>query len=70
MLLSPKEPPSPMMAVERREQHLKRIVEKLSPRADLPAAFAGPGDICSPHVGFWQPLSPLSASSIALAGNG
>lgn len=70
MLLSPKEPPSPVMAVGWCKQHLKRIVEELSYRADLPAAFAGPGDICSPHVGFWQLLSPLSACSIALAGNG
>lgn len=67
MLFAPKEPPPPTTAVERREQHLKQIEGNLSYRTDLPAGFAGPRDICRPHVGFWQLLSPLSASSIALA---
>lgn len=64
------EAPPPVMAVGRCEQHLKQIEGNLSFCRDLPAGFAGPRDICSPHVGFWQPLSPLSASSIALTGNG
>lgn len=52
MLFSWKEPPPPVMAVERREQHLKQIEGNLSYRTALPAGFAGPRDICRPHVGF------------------
>lgn len=52
------------------EEHLKQIEGNLLYGTDLPAELAVPRDICRPHVGFWQLLHPLSASSIALAGNG
>lgn len=70
MLFSSKEPPPPAMAVKQCEQHLKQTEGNLSYRLALPAEFAGPRDICKPHVGFGQAPSPLSASSVALAGNG
>lgn len=52
------------------EEHLKQIEGSFLYGTDLPAGFAAPRDICRPHVGFWQLIHPLSASSTALAGNG
>lgn len=59
--------PPPLMTAE---EHLKQIEGSFLYGTDLPAGFAAPRDICRPHVGFWQLIHPLSASSTALAGNG